>query len=160
MPMSEVKSIKEKCLMPEVKKLLDAGIRVRITVTGMSMYPFLRGGKDKVELINTVYEEVKQGDILLVIRENGQYVLHRMLVKGKRRFYLNGDAQQWWEGPLYPNQIIARVRTIWRQDRCISCEDKRFRYLSQMWFFLLPFRYILIRVYCFRRVIRKVIRGR
>ncbi len=145
--MFEIKLIKADSIMPAVEELLNAGSRVRITVTGMSMYPFLRGNKDLVELIKTGFAEVKKGDILLVVRDNRQYVLHRIIKKKKDSLYINGDAQQWCEGPIRPEQIVAKVIMVWRQDRGIPCNGKIWRMLSCLWYVLFPFRYFIINFY-------------
>ena len=71
----------------------------------MSMYPFLREDKDKVELAMTSFSCIKKGDVVLIKRESGEYVLHRVLKKSMDHFYIVGDAQQWIEGPLLPEQL-------------------------------------------------------
>lgn len=151
--MSEIRMIKVNKMMPAVKELLTAGKRVRITVTGMSMYPFLRGNIDSVELVHTGFSEVRQGDILLVNRENGEYVLHRVIRKKKEFLHLNGDAQQWCE-IIYPEQIIAKVINVWRKDKSISCSNLKWRALSYLWQMVFPLRYFIINLYkvVFRRL--------
>jgi hypothetical protein len=145
--MSEVKLIKANRMIPLAEELLDAGKGVRITVTGMSMYPFLRENKDSVELVKASYKEVKRGDILLVLKDGEHYVLHRIFFKRKKHFYLNGDAQQWFEGPIYPEQLIAKVSKVFRGDRCIDCKDKGWRVLSFLWCLVFPLRYLAIKSY-------------
>jgi signal peptidase len=147
--MCEVKFKKVGTMMPVINELLDEGKRVRITVTGMSMYPFLRHNVDSVELMKTNYSNVHRGDIVLIVRDDKQYVLHRIIRKKKKCFYLNGDGQQWCEGPLLPEQIIAKVCNIWRKDHCISCSNKFFKVLSFLWLLVFPFRYIIIETYLF-----------
>ncbi|MGB8454368.1 MAG: S24/S26 family peptidase [Anaerocolumna sp.] len=152
--MFEVRLIKTNSIIPAAEELLNGGQRVRITVTGMSMYPFLRGNKDRVELVRTNFSEIKRGDIVLAVRENKQYVLHRVIKKKKNYVYINGDAQQWCEGPIYPEQIIARVIAIWRLDNCIPCSGKGWKALTSFWRILFPFRYLIIKSY---RQMRKVL---
>ncbi|WFR57890.1 S24/S26 family peptidase [Anaerocolumna sp. AGMB13025] len=145
--MSEVKFIKASSMIPAAEELLEAGKGVRITVTGMSMYPFLRENKDSVELVKVSYKEVSKGDILLVLKDREHYVLHRLFFKRKKHFYLNGDAQQWFEGPIYPDQLIAKVSKVYREDRCIDCSDKGWRALSFLWRLIFPLRYVAIKSY-------------
>lgn len=159
--MFEVRLVQANRIMPVVEELLDIGKRVRITVTGMSMYPFLRGNKDSVELISTNYQEVRRGDIVLVLRDNNQFVLHRIIKKKKKNFYLNGDAQQWSEGPIFPEQIVAKVITVWRGDKSISCSSRGWRILSLLWRFLFPIRCFTIKLYGrFHRVITNKARSK
>lgn len=112
--MHKVKLVKAEDLFPYVKELLKQEVRVRITVTGMSMYPFLRGNKDSVELVQTCFKDIKLGDIVLIRRDNGDYILHRVIKKDSSSFYIMGDAQKWMEGPLFPEQLQAKVSAIWR----------------------------------------------
>jgi hypothetical protein len=146
--MCEVKFVKSKVMFPIVKELLDNNMRVRITVTGMSMYPFLRGNKDCVELSKRVYSEINRGDIVLVSLDGeDQYILHRILHKRSNYFYMGGDAQKVLEGPLRPEQIVAFVAGIWRNERFISCNNLGWRILSDLWMIFYPFRYQIIRSY-------------
>lgn len=153
MPMCEVKLIKANGIIPVVKELLEDGKRVRITVTGMSMYPFLREHKDSVELIKVDMDQIRLRDIILIKRDTGEYILHRVIKKSKNTLYLNGDAQQWCEGPIRPEQIIGKVAYVWRQDLCIPCTNKWWIILSFCWRILLRVRYPIIRTYRFMRKI-------
>lgn len=155
--MDEVRYIKSDRVMDIVQELLDQDQRVRITVTGMSMYPFLRDNMDSVELYSTDFSEIRVGDILLIVTYNQQFVLHRVIKKRMNYIYINGDAQQWWEGPVFSDQIVAKVSKVWRQDRCIPCSLFRWRALSFVWRLLFPFRYLIIRSYKrLRRFVRLV----
>lgn len=155
--MSEIKYLKTAKMMPVIKELLSTGGRVRITVTGMSMYPFLRGDKDSVLLAATGFTQLKPGDIVLIQRRNSQYVLHRVMKKKKECIYLNGDAQQWCEGPIYPEQIIAKAEGVWREGRYLESSHKVLRFLIHMWRWALPIRYVLIRLNGRIRILRQSI---
>lgn len=143
--MCEVRSVKADRVFPAAIELMDNNIRVRITVTGRSMYPFLRENLDSVELKRTDYSEIKRGDIVLILRDNGMYVLHRVLRKEREYFFMVGDAQQWIEGPLNPEQLIAKVTSVWRGNKCITCSTLSWRFLSQLWLCMLPLRYFIIK---------------
>jgi signal peptidase I len=151
--MYKTKHIKSNKLFPLIQDLLKDGMGTRITVTGMSMYPFLRENIDSVELSASNFESIHYGDIVLILRQSGEYVLHRVLRKGTDYFYMIGDAQQWIEGPLHPKQLIAVVTAVWRKDKRIECSSFWWRHLSSVWLKLRPFRCFLIRAYrCIRRI--------
>ena len=57
---------------------LEKGGRATLTVTGVSMYPMLRNCVDKVVLIPITGRQ-KKGDIIFYRRDNGQYILHRII---------------------------------------------------------------------------------
>jgi signal peptidase I len=138
---------KSKNLLPLIEEILISGGRARLTVTGTSMYPFLRWGQDSVELSHTDFSGIYTGDIVVILRDNGQYIMHRVLKKKEASFYIIGDAQHDIEGPLYPHQLIAVVTAIWRKDRKIECTNFWWRLLSKLWLKLIPFRYFMIGTY-------------
>lgn len=150
--MCEVNYIKANEIFPEIIYLLKQNLRIRMTVTGMSMYPFLRENIDSVELVYINYDTIKRGDIVLILRDNGEYVLHRVIYKRKDEFFLMGDAQQWKEGPIRSNQLIALVTTVWRKNINIRTTNIMWRLFGFLWLWLRPLRYKIIRFYVwFRR---------
>lgn len=144
---NNIKKLKAKDIFPIVKEFLDNGKRIRITVTGNSMYPFLRDSKDSVELSLTEYKDIRFGDILLVLQSDGTYIMHRLIKKRRDYFYTNGDAGRYLEGPLYPRQIIAKVIRVWRREQEIECNHPLWKGLCFSWFLVLPFRKLIIRRY-------------
>lgn len=145
--MSGIKKVKAGNLFPLVSDLLEQGQKVKISVSGNSMYPFLRDGIDSVEFAWVSFEEIVRGDIVLIRRTGGDYVMHRVYRKNEKSFYMVGDAQQWIEGPLYPQQLVAVVSAIWRKERRIPCSDSGLKLLVRIWLTLRPCRYIIFRLY-------------
>ncbi|AFQ45963.1 S24/S26 family peptidase [Desulfosporosinus meridiei] len=151
--MFPIKTIKAAGMLPLISGILELGQNARITVSGNSMYPFLREGIDSVELTKGSFEKLSKGDIAIVHRTDGHYVMHRIIRKDKNCFFMVGDAQQWIEGPLYPYQVVAMVTAIWRKDNRIACQDFRWIVLSRVWLYLRPFRGFILRFQ------RKLIQG-
>lgn len=144
--MLEVKQVKAEDLFALADELFELESRVWITVTGMSMYPFLREGGDSVELAKASFEDLKRGDIILIKRDCGFFVLHRVLKKEKNCFYIVGDAQQWVEGPLRPEQLRAVVTRIKRKQRIINCNNPLLKIVAGIWLLLIPFRNKIFRI--------------
>jgi hypothetical protein len=119
------------------------------------MMPFLRENIDSVELSSVGFDDLHFGQVTLIKRKNGQYILHRLIRKKKDCFYIAGDAQLWTEGPLLPEQLVAVVTTVWRRDRSVSPTGILWQTLSIIWWLRLPARYILSKPY---RLLRKVYR--
>ncbi|MBU1050863.1 GNAT family N-acetyltransferase [Candidatus Bipolaricaulota bacterium] len=111
-------------LMPLIRAALERGQRVRMTVNGASMLPFIHND-DTVEL-EPLTSSLRLGDIVLAQNTCGCYVVHRVaLVKATglpklaklrksspqrdEQFYLRGDAQTCKEGPLAPENIFGKV---------------------------------------------------
>lgn len=145
--MCQLKYVKASELFSVVDDIIKQGGHAWVTVTGMSMYPFLRDEKDSVELSGTSFETVKKCDIVLIRRVNGKYVLHRLLKKDKNCFYIIGDAQQCVEGPIKPEQLKACVTKIKREKHIINCNNIFFKVAGRIWLLLIPFRYKIITAY-------------
>lgn len=145
--MPEVVRIKANSLFPMVQEIIEQGKCVRMGVSGTSMYPFLRDGIDSVEFVNVDFPDLSKGDIVLICRKSGAYIMHRVLKKYEDCFYMVGDAQQWIEGPIYKDQVIAKAVAVWRKDRRISVDDPAYRALTQFWLILRPWRIQIISIY-------------
>lgn len=144
--MYKLRQIKAEDMFHVVRELTKYGRSARITVTGMSMYPFLREGIDSVELSHADFAGITIGSIVLILRKSGQYVLHRVVRKKNDCFYITGDAQRQIEGPLLPEQLMAVVTAVWRRGRRILCTDAAWKAFSAMWIVMLPFRGIILRM--------------
>lgn len=153
--MCEIKKVKAASLFPLISELFEHGKNSRIAVSGGSMYPFLRDRIDSVEFTKGSFEQLTVGDIVLIQRTDGRYVMHRIYRKKKDCFFMVGDAQQWIEGPLYPEQLLAVVTAIWRKDKRIACSNMSWRFLSRLWLYLRPFRNIILKAY---RKMRKLLK--
>ncbi len=143
--MCEVKKIKSCEIFPLIKEILSNGNKAWITVTGMSMYPFLREDKDCVELCASSINTITRGDIVLIKRVTGEYILHRVHHKQKECFYIIGDAQQWIEGPLKPEQLVAVVTAIKRNNHQFTCQNKLWKFLVRIWINLIPLRHLILK---------------
>jgi len=111
------------------------------------MYPFLRECIDSVELQKPDYASLKRLDIVLIKRNNGAYVLHRVCKKDNNCFYMVGDNQYVKEGPLYPDQLVAVVSAVIRGQKRIPCDSTLWMMLSRLWLFCLPLRRFMMKAY-------------
>ena len=126
-----------KANMDDFLPVLEAGGQVTLTVTGTSMLPLLRPGKDSVLLRS---ENIpKKGDILLYRRKNGRFVLHRVIGKTQNAFLCCGD-NQWRREQVERDQVVATVTGYCRsgKEKALSSFGYKF-YVN-----LLPLR----RFYC------------
>lgn len=154
------KLIKAAELFSLTDEIIAKGGRAWITVTGNSMYPFLKEGRDSVELSKATFEKIKKGDIVLIRRITGVFVLHRVFKKGQDCFYMIGDAQQWVEGPLKPEQLHAVVTRIKRKGRVIDCSNPLLKVCVALWMMVIPFRSQIFQVArAFKRLSKKVFLG-
>lgn len=95
--------------MPEFERLLKEGHMVEFSPRGVSMRPFIEGGRDRVIL--KTCKEPRVGMIVLA-RVNNTFVLHRIYkIKGEE-IILRGDGNLKGEEVCTEADIIGRVVQI------------------------------------------------
>lgn len=119
-------------LMPLIREQLSLGKTVRFSPRGTSMLPMLRQGIDKV-VLSPVPGKLKKYDLPLYQRENGQYVLHRIVEAGDTYTCL-GDNQFRKEPGLRQEQMIALVTVFTRGDREIPVTAWQYRLYCRFWY--------------------------
>ena len=135
-------------LMPVVRAALERGQRVRMTVTGSSMLPFLCD-RDVVEMEPPA--ALKVGDLVLVrIALPGateRYVLHRIVrLAGGKALFIRGDAQWQDEGPFPLADVLGRATTAWRDGRVRAHDHGPWWFAGVLWVRYRPLGYRLLRL--------------
>lgn len=116
----------------------EDGSVIPLLVTGGSMLPFLLDRRSVVYLKKDRGYQPKRGDVVLFLRPDGAWVLHRIVrLLPNGELLINGDAQAWTE-TIMPPQIMAHVVQICRRKRTFSAENVWYRLLSRMWMPLRP----------------------
>lgn len=129
--------------MRELAELLcaqmDAGAEAALTVTGYSMLPMLHDRRDRVWL--TRLDRVpKRGDVLLYRRENGQYVLHRVIrPEGSEQCLCCGDNDSRAELVKHAD-ILGVVSRFSRKEAVYSVRKRSYRLYVFVWTGLFPVR--------------------
>ena len=127
-------------LSPILNSLLEQGQTVTLQVTGTSMMPLWMHRRDQVVLEHCQEGSLKNGDIVLYRRENGQYVLHRIIKLYDRQMSLCGDAQSKLEKDVSTNAVIARVVKICRKGKWFSCDHRGYLLYVYLWGIMRPVR--------------------
>ena len=126
-------------LMPLILEHLANGRSVRIFPKGTSMLPMLRQGIDSVTLSPNP-GKLKKYDIPFYLRDNGQYVLHR-IVRAGETYTCVGDNQFVFECGVRPDQMIALVTAFTRGSKEISVNSLSYRLYCRFWHYSRPLRY-------------------
>lgn len=123
---------------------LEKGGKATLTVTGSSMLPMLREHRDSVILV--VPSQQKKGDIVLFRRENGRYILHRIISVTEDGYLCSGDNQAILES-VSKEQIVAVVDGFTRKGRVYSLAEPGYRLYQAVWanLFFLRRPYIWVR---------------
>ena len=127
-------------LMPLIRERLAAGQNVRFSPRGTSMLPMLRQGTDSV-VLSPVKGKLKKYDLPLYQRENGQYVLHRVVSAGET-YACMGDNQFVAEPGLRQDQMIAVVTAFYRVGREYRITDPGYRLYCRVWHHIRPLRHL------------------
>lgn len=136
-----------KAIDSQLTEIISAGGRICLVVTGSSMRPFLKHGRDMVCLRAWEENDIKRGQILLFQRQDQSLILHRIrkcLQDGK--LLMNGDAQAWCE-TISLNQVVAAVSSIERKGQHLSCDHIWFRFWNWLWYPTRPIRPILFKLW-------------
>ncbi len=106
--------LSQQAMAEAVKAAVADGGSFLLTVTGGSMVPALLHERSQVELIAP--GQIAPGQIVLVQRDNGSLVLHRVVKQDGDSLTINGDAQSWQETARV-SQVLAKVSRICRKGK-------------------------------------------
>ncbi len=131
---------------PLIEETLEGGGEVSFSPAGNSMLPMLRNRQDKIVLVQPP-QKLKKYDIPLYRRENGQFVLHRVVAVKKDGYAMCGDNQWQVEYGVRHEQIIGVVTAFYRGNRYIECKSSQaYRLYSVIWTKLIPARQFLFKL--------------
>ena len=131
-------------LMPLFRERLEAGQKVKFSPRGVSMLPMLRQGIDCV-ILSPVPEKLRKYDLPLYRRDDGKYILHR-IVKAGETYTCVGDNQFQLEHGVRQDQMIALVTAFTRGEKEISVENGGYRLYCRIWHHSRRLRHFLRRV--------------
>lgn len=133
------RSVESKEYMSVLRELAEEGKVIFIRVIGRSMSPFLCHDRDYIYFTKPG-RELRRGDMVFYQRDNGQYVMHRIVRVRKDGYYMAGDAQTQIEGPLRRDQIFALITQVKRKDRILQPGDFWWEFFEHVWIRILPLR--------------------
>lgn len=132
-------------LMEVVTLQLQNGQLANLVVSGSSMLPMLREYRDAVQL-KPISDRLQPGDIGLYRRDNGKYVLHRVIRLSGEAYLFCGDNQAELETVRH-DQLIALVVGYTKKGKLHSIREPGYRFYSWLWvkLFCLRKHYIRLR---------------
>ena len=142
-----------------IEEILAGGGEFRMYPKGTSMLPLIVQGRDSVVLRRNLDKPAKKNDIAFYRRDNGQFVLHRVMKVNKDGTYVMcGDNQVALELGIRGDQIIGCVSTLYKGDKVRNMRSLWYR-MYLLFYCWLPFRkatrfYGQIKSAVFRRIRR------
>lgn len=118
---------------------LAAGLTVEFKPQGVSMLPMLRQGVDSV-VLSPLPDQLRKYDVPLYQRDNGKYILHRIVAVGET-YTCIGDNQFDLERGVRQDQMIALVTGFYRGDKFHSVTEPGYRLYCRFWHYSRPVRH-------------------
>ena len=128
--MNKLVSIDE--IAPIMKEQMKYGGKVVFTPKGNSMLPLFRSNRDTVTLTKPQFP-LKKYSIVFYQRQNGQYVLHRLVGRRGQYYIMRGDNQYINENNITKEQIIAVVSEFCRNGKSYNITDKTYKLYYLFW---------------------------
>ncbi len=110
---------------------------------GTSMMPLLREGRDLMVVEKRPDARCQRLDAVLFKRDNGQYVLHRIVKVRETDYLLCGDNQTVRE-PVREEQILGVLKAVRRGNRTIDVHSLGYRTYVRLWTLGYPLRYVYL----------------
>lgn len=148
--MSEFNELGLQEVWPLMKEQIDAGKSVRFCPGGRSMLPLIRPGVDKV-MIKKAPEKLKKYDLPLYRRENGKFVLHRVVGIKNGTYIMRGDNQNVLERGVKHEQILAIAEGVFKNDEYISLSGVKY------WIYC-HFRHLRLELSRLKRILKKTLK--
>lgn len=120
-------------LSPLIEEQLQYGGEVIFTITGSSMQPMLYHRRDQVCITAPKEGSLRKYDLPLFKRQDGKYILHRVVDVKTEGYVVRGDNQGVNEYPIVHSQVIGVVKGFWREGRYISCDNLWYRLYCRLW---------------------------
>ena len=112
-------------LLPVIEEKLSNGGTFMFSPKGESMLPTIRPNIDSVT-VSPVADRLEKYDLPLYRRDNGQFVIHRVISVKKNSYVMCGDNQVIPEYNISDRHIIGIVTSIHRPDKIISVTDEEY----------------------------------
>ena len=140
-------SISLKEFWPVMQEVIESGGEFTFCPQGISMLPLIRPGVDNVILVKP--ENVGLGDAVFYQRDNGQFVLHRIVKIKNGEYVMCGDNQFFLEYGITDKHILAKMKAVIKDGKIIDATNKKYqRYIKKLPFtrFKKRIRFLLGRV--------------
>lgn len=131
--------------LSEAAELLKQGQTVKLHIDGQSMYPFIRGGIDEVEIAPYSPEKEIPKWSCLLFRWEGKYMIHRYVSKDGDEYLMMGDGNIARIERVKREEIAGILCYIYRPEGEVqNCEDKNWLKQAERWYQIRLLRRILL----------------
>lgn len=131
--------------MTKFEDVIERDGRLIYTCIGDSMYPLIRQSRDFL-VIEKPNGRLKKYAVPLYKRDNGQYVLHRIIKVRNGDYVICGDNRYCIEYGITDRHIIGVLTAVVRNGKEISMTDWRYLLYVHLWCDFFPIRAFLLKV--------------
>ena len=133
-------------VMSEVVRLVAEGVSVTLPVNGMSMLPFIIGGRESVVLQKPA--ALREGQVVLVWVDGTRYVVHRIIGIDGQHITLMGDGNLVGTEHCTAADVKGVVTHVMdAQERMRDLYSWHRRWAARLWRWLRPVRRYLLAIY-------------
>lgn len=134
-----MQSIPMEELLGILRTQMERGGMAHLVVTGFSMYPTFRHRRDQVLLVEPK-KAPKRPDVILYRRDDGRFVLHRIVRMADADTYICSGDNQWQPERVRRDQVIALVDGFVRNNKEYSLDHPGYRLWVRFWVGIFPVR--------------------
>lgn len=144
------RTVSPEVLFADYSELLRApGIEaLPVTISGNSMAPFLRHGRDTV-FLSRIKGPIKRGDMILYRRPSGAYILHRVCKVNDCTLTMIGDAQITLEPGIPTANAVAIVTAVIRKGKRLTKKSPVWLFYEKIWLTLVFLRPLIFKLRAF-----------
>ena len=133
------KQISIEDIAPIIVEQMKCGGKVSLTPKVNSMLPLFRNNQDVVTLSSPKFP-LKKYTIAFYKRDNGKYVLHRVISEKNNIYTMRGDNQFINESGIEESQIIAVVNEFTRKCKKYTISSTKYKIYTFVWIHTLYIR--------------------
>ena len=143
----------------DIKTLLETEGRFVGTTSGVSMRPMIISGRDVV-VIEKKTQRLKPLDVALYMRNNKDYVLHRVLEVTDSGYIIRGD-NCYYNEIVKEEEVIGVLTQYFKKEKPIMVEDKKYlRYVKRRLFWYKPRRFFVLIKQKLRKIAKRIVKGK
>lgn len=135
--------------------ILEQEGRLVYTNVGTSMMPLLRERRDLMIIRKKGPERLHWLDCPLYKRDNGQYILHRVMWVRKNDYVICGDNQWYLERGITDLHVIGVLEAVDRDGKTLYMRSTKMRLYGLLQFALYPIRACWLIA---RRLVQKIMK--
>ena len=128
--------------MITLEEQLDRSGVIIHTNKGTSMLPLLRENRDLMVIRKKGTADLHKYDAVLYLRDNGEYVLHRIIKVNSDSYRVIGDNCINGED-VHDDQVLGVLEEIVRNGKTIKVTDKGYQVFVRVWWLIYPIRVLL-----------------